>query len=112
MAYRDALGMAVEPVTTYHVGRRCAYLYYDYHAYRDMRRRGEITLGQWLRSLVGASQPLFWWSDPDPAWDEVHSIVTLWARRMVRRAVRWADPRPAWQQLCALAKQLSERTAL
>jgi D-aspartate ligase len=85
MAYRDALGLPVEPVTSYRVGRRCVYPYYDYSAYRQLRRRGQISFAAWASSLFGASQPLFRWSDPYPAWDELRTIVSGRLRRAATR---------------------------
>jgi D-aspartate ligase len=85
MAYRDALGLPVEPVTSYRVGRRCVYPYYDYSAYRELRGRGRISFAAWAYSLFGASQPLFRWSDPYPAWDELHTILRSRLRRAATR---------------------------
>jgi predicted ATP-grasp superfamily ATP-dependent carboligase len=75
MAYRDALKLPAEPVTEYRVGRRCVYPYYDYCAYRELRGRGRISFAAWVYSLFGASQPVFRWNDPYPAWDELRTIV-------------------------------------
>lgn len=86
MAYREALGLPVEPATTYHVGRRCAYLYYDFHAYRAARRTGDLPFIAWARSVAGASQPLFRWSDPNPAWQEVRTVVGRRLRQLVTPA--------------------------
>lgn len=85
MAYRDALGLPVEPVTSYRVGRRCVYPYYDYSAYRELRRRGQMSFLAWAASLFGASQPVFRWSDPYPAWDELRAIVGTRLRRAAAR---------------------------
>ena len=67
MAYRDALGLAVEPVTGYSVGRACVYPYYDYSACRELRRAHGLSLWSWARSWVTAEQPVLRWSDPLPA---------------------------------------------
>jgi hypothetical protein len=85
MAYRDALGLPVEPIRSYRMARRCVYPYYDYNAYRELHRNGQISFITWAASLFGASQPVFRWSDPYPAWDELRTIV---GRRLRRAAAR------------------------
>jgi predicted ATP-grasp superfamily ATP-dependent carboligase len=92
MAYREALGLPVEPVTSYHVGRRCAYLYYDYHAYRALRQGGHLSFAGWVRSVLGACGPLFRWNDPYPVWDDLRTVLG----RQLRHLVAWlATPRDA-----------------
>jgi len=112
MAYREALGLPVEPVTSYRVGRRCVYLYYDYHAYSALRQSGHITLGAWTRSLLGAWQPLFRWNDPNPAWDEFRTIAQRCGQRAAARALNWADPAPAFRELYAILRNAIQRTAV
>jgi predicted ATP-grasp superfamily ATP-dependent carboligase len=55
----------------------------DYRAYREMSSRGEITLRQWLGSLLGSRKVcnLFSLSDPMP-W------LFFWRRRIGRRLTR------------------------
>ena len=65
MSYRDALGLAVEPVTRYPIGRRCVYLHNDYAAYRNMKSGGGLF--QWIRSWRGADKAIFSLDDPGPA---------------------------------------------
>ena len=67
MAYRDALAEPVESVETYRTGVECVYPYMDYFACRELLRSGELSLGDWLRSWVGAVQPVFRRDDPWPA---------------------------------------------
>jgi D-aspartate ligase len=88
LAYRDALGLPLDLPHSYAVGRAWVYPYYDVHACRELRRRGEVTLLAWLRSWLVAQQPVFRWRDPGPgvraAW--------RWALGFLRRRVgrRWA----------------------
>lgn len=79
MAVADALGQPVPTVTAYKVGRRCVFPYYDIRAARRERAAGHLTMAQWIRSWVGAYQPVFRWSDPLPAMGE---IADLLARRL------------------------------
>jgi predicted ATP-grasp superfamily ATP-dependent carboligase len=67
LAALDALEQEVPPLSTYKVGKRCVFPYYDLSAIR--RAQVEGTLGWWkgLRSWLGAYQPVFRWSDPLPA---------------------------------------------
>jgi predicted ATP-grasp superfamily ATP-dependent carboligase len=65
MAYRDALGLPVEPVSTYALGRHCV-VGSDRFACWALFRRGQLSAGAWLRSWLGARQMLFAWDDPVP----------------------------------------------
>ena len=82
MAYRDALGLPVETVPGFKVGKRLVYPYYDFFACRDAWREGEMTLTAWARSWIGAQQPLFNWSDPMPA---LYEAWTTAGHRTLRR---------------------------
>jgi D-aspartate ligase len=63
-------------------------LRYDLPAYREMRARRELTLGQWLLSLAYAPKvyEVFSWRDPLP-------FLRFWSTRLraalARRAPRW-----------------------
>ena len=71
MAYRDALGLAVEPVHTYEPGRHCV-VGSDRFACWALFRRGQLSAWAWLRSWLGARQLLFAWDDPRPG------VVRIW----------------------------------
>jgi D-aspartate ligase len=81
MAYQDALGEPVEPVTRYAVGRTCVYPYYDFYACRDLRRRGQLSPIAWAKSWLASMQPVFRWNDPLPALTELATIVSRRLRR-------------------------------
>jgi predicted ATP-grasp superfamily ATP-dependent carboligase len=81
MAVKDAVGQPVATVEHYAIGRRCVYPYYDYDAARMERAAGRLSALAWIRSWVGASQPVFQWSDPLPALGEVAAMI---GRRVLR----------------------------
>ena len=75
MAYRDALGLAVEPVRTYAPGRHCV-VGSDRSACWALFRQGQLSAWAWLRSWIGARQMLFSWDDPIPGF--VRILQSLW----------------------------------
>jgi D-aspartate ligase len=75
MAIRDALQQPVETVSSYAVGRRCVFPYYDLQAVRAERAAGRLGLLSWAASWLGPYQPVFRWSDPLPAVAEVASLI-------------------------------------
>lgn len=75
MAYRDALGLAVEPVHTYEPGRHCI-VGSDRFACWALFRQGQLSVWAWLRSWIGASQMLFAWDDPIPGFARI--LRSLW----------------------------------
>jgi predicted ATP-grasp superfamily ATP-dependent carboligase len=83
MAVRDALGEDVTTTRNYETGRRCVFPYYDFDAVRAEMHDGRTRASQWLRSWVGPYQPVFRWSDPQPALGEIAMIL----RRRLNRAV-------------------------
>jgi predicted ATP-grasp superfamily ATP-dependent carboligase len=75
MAYRDALGLTVEPLHTYEVGRHCV-VGSDRFACWALFRRGRLSAWAWLRSWLGAHQMLFSWDDPLPGFARI--LQHLW----------------------------------
>jgi predicted ATP-grasp superfamily ATP-dependent carboligase len=75
MAYRDALGLPVEPVHTYELGRHCV-VGSDRFACWALFRQGRLSAWAWLRSWIGARQMLFAWDDPLPAFARI--LRYLW----------------------------------
>ena len=69
------------PSTTY----RWLSLDLDFRAYRELAARGEITLTQWISSIVRSRNiyNVFSWRDPNP-W------LRFWSRRVMRRLDRGA----------------------
>lgn len=76
MAYRDALGLPVEPVERYAVGRRCVYPHDDSVVGVRLWREGRLSLASLARSWLGADQPVLCWDDPLPG---IASLV-IWLR--------------------------------
>jgi predicted ATP-grasp superfamily ATP-dependent carboligase len=74
LAVDDALGRPVRTISSYKVGRRCVFPYYDLYAQREATG-GRIGLLAAARSWLGAYQPVFRWSDPAPAFNEVARIL-------------------------------------
>jgi D-aspartate ligase len=66
MAYRDAQGLPVQPVTNYPIGKRCVYLLNDLAAYHPTDP-GVGGLLRWMRTWKGAEMASFCWDDPVPA---------------------------------------------
>jgi predicted ATP-grasp superfamily ATP-dependent carboligase len=69
LAYRDVLGLPVEPALDYDIGRRCFYPSADLRAVRGSGLR------RWLRAWPGADQPILARDDPLPA--AVHAVSSL-----------------------------------
>jgi predicted ATP-grasp superfamily ATP-dependent carboligase len=81
MAYFDALGQEVAGVDAYQVGRRLVYPYTDFFACLTLWRAGKLTMWSWIRSWIGAMQPVFQWSDPSPAFLGALEILGASVRR-------------------------------
>lgn len=81
MAYRDALGWEIEPVTSYRVGRRCVYPRLDLQ--NRLGGRGARSMNDWslLRSWIGAHQPFFSWEDPVPGIVGLYSWIKKGTQR-------------------------------
>ena len=97
LAYLDALRREPVPIAEYQVGAHLVYPHNDYFSYRALRRKGELSLGQWLRSCVGATQPIFCRDDPLPAAADFAYFVRsrFHARRPYRGPERRRVPRTA-----------------
>lgn len=67
MAYRDALGLPVDTVDHYEIGVALIFPYYDYHAFRHLRRTTGLGVWPWIRSWIGSKRAVFCWDDPMPA---------------------------------------------
>jgi predicted ATP-grasp superfamily ATP-dependent carboligase len=65
MAYRDALGLSVEPVVEYEIGRRCAFTVNELRACRTSGP-AESSLLSIVYAWLSSHNTLFHWSDPLP----------------------------------------------
>ncbi len=72
MAYRDALGEHVHPISEYQVGRRCANRFLDYSGFRRRAEGAPTSFWKWFMSVATADDAIFRWTDPLPA--AVHLI--------------------------------------
>ena len=92
MAYRDALGLPVEPAGDYDIGRSCIYLSYDLAAHWETDR-GLGGLFRWVRSCAGVEDIVHRWDDPRPslhsAWS---SLKNYWRHR--DRTIKRGKPLP------------------
>ena len=80
--YNRIVGLPAPALGPLRVGRRLWYPVEDFHAYRQLRRQGELTFWQWLRSVAHRQTfPYFRLSDPWPTL--VHGSRRVW--RAVRR---------------------------
>lgn len=85
MAYRDALGIPVDSVTRYAIGRGNLDLYGDLLARLGHVEEDGVGLAAWLRSYLGADGLTFAWDDPAPALRRIRDFVAaevITARRM------------------------------
>ena len=98
MAYRDALGLHVEPVTGYPAGRRLVHPTVDLRACWELLRNGSFSPLAWLRSWVGATHATFTWDDPVPGPAAIVEDAAKFLRRRLplggqRRSVTAWSPR-------------------
>ena len=65
--YNRIVGLPQPALGQFKVGKRLLYPVEDFHAYRALKRRGELTFWQWLKSIAHPTTfPIFRWSDPLP----------------------------------------------
>lgn len=65
--YNRLVGRPPEPLGPFRPGVRLWYPVEDFQAYRQLSREGQLTFGQWLRSVAHPTTlPFFRWSDPWP----------------------------------------------
>lgn len=83
VAYRDACGLPPAPPPVQREGLRYLYLENDWRAFRDYRRRGELSVWQWLVSMrrVRVAQLL--------ALDDPRPFVTDFAAKLAQAGRAW-----------------------
>jgi D-aspartate ligase len=82
--YKRIVGLPSESLPTYRRGLRLWYPIDDFLAYRELRRRGEMTFWQWLSSIAHRQTlPLFRFRDPLPTLVNETCRVKRIARRLV-----------------------------
>ncbi len=83
IAYRDTLHLPVEPHLKYREGVNWVELQRDIRAFWMYRQRGELTFGQWLRSLRGETMwATYSWEDWRPGVASTLSLLWAFAKRM------------------------------
>jgi predicted ATP-grasp superfamily ATP-dependent carboligase len=87
MAYEDALGRPVADVDSYRIGQPLVFPYTDYFACVALRQRGQLSRSAWLRSWLGAMQPVFQLRDPAPSLLASARIVATFLGSRLRRLV-------------------------
>jgi predicted ATP-grasp superfamily ATP-dependent carboligase len=66
--YNRIVGIPQPMLTDFHIGLRLWDPQRDFLAFMELRKRGEITAMQWLRSIMHKKYlPLFSWRDPGPS---------------------------------------------
>jgi D-aspartate ligase len=86
--YKRIVGLPAEPLPSYRRGLRLWYPLDDFLAYRELRRRGELTFWQWLSSVAHRqTMPLFQFRDPLPTLVNEACRVKRIARRIIRNFI-------------------------
>ncbi len=84
LAYRDLIGQPLPPQDQYRVGLKWWYCEMDLRAFKEYRRRGELTLWRWLRSLIGVKAfAHFAWDDVRPFVVAMRTMVWKWRRGLL-----------------------------
>lgn len=91
--YFRALGELSELPSTYRPGQRMVYPFNDLRAFRVLRARGELSLGQWLRDMAHRQVwPFFRLDDPGPALVRARARVAPFLRARTRSLRRGSRP--------------------
>jgi len=80
MAYRDALGLPVDAVDTYEIGRHCVFALNDLRAWKTGRHIGDVSLPSLLQTWTQSASVPFHWNDPGPALSHLGSNVMDFVR--------------------------------
>jgi D-aspartate ligase len=98
--YSGLVGRPTPPMGPLKVGKRQLYPIEDFYAYRALRKRGELTFWQWLKSIAHPTTfAIFRWSDPMPFLvfeaERLRSAVVRRWRRWFGRSPEAAPGNPA-----------------
>src|SRR5262249_9336814 len=97
MAYRDALGLPLADVSVYRSGVRLGSPYHDLAWAHHASSNRELRIRTWVRSWLGAQQPLFNWTDPAPSLRNWCGMTYRALRRLLRRRLRLSTDQPEWR---------------
>ena len=97
MVYNRLTGLPLPPLDHYKTGLRLWYPDQDFLAFRELRRRKELSLFQWLHGVARPQVlPFFSWTDPLPTAAaglyalQIHAPLVGAARSLRRAASRLA----------------------
>jgi predicted ATP-grasp superfamily ATP-dependent carboligase len=88
LAYLDALGLSVPERVAFPVGARCRLMPDDFQAYRHLRRSGDLTFRTWSAEVWGATDAIFRWDDPLPAFEPILSLPPRVVRKVRKTLAR------------------------
>lgn len=98
LAYRRALGLPVDPPSTFRRGVRQWHPVEDVQAFRAYRAAGQLSTASWLASIARpVLLPMLDWRDPRPSVVYAGSFarrVLRFARRRLTPSARAGSPRP------------------
>jgi predicted ATP-grasp superfamily ATP-dependent carboligase len=104
LAYREAVGLSLAPVTRYDVGRHCVQYADDGRVCWRLFRAGRLRLWDWVTSWLSASPVVFCLDDPVPALIRIRTALRRGlggcSARLMRSKVSaglrsaWRAPRP------------------
>ena len=90
IAFRDAIGEPLTPVTRWKSGVKWLWFAGDFWAARSLRRNGQLGLLQWLNSLRGVrAYAVHAADDPRPFFVELAAFLGIQLGAPVRRLKRW-----------------------
>lgn len=81
--YNRIVGRPLPPLTSYRKDVRLWYPMEDFQAFRQLRRQGQLSLGQWLASVAHRKKlPYFRWWDP---WPSLVAETRRWRKALGKR---------------------------
>lgn len=88
LAYLDALGLPVPERVSFPAGARCRLMPDDFQAYLHLRRSGDLTFRAWSGEVWGATDAIFRWNDPLPAFEPILSLPPRVVRKVRKTFAR------------------------
>ncbi len=88
LAYLDALGRPVPERLSFPVGARHRLMPDDLHAYRHLRRAGDLDFRSWAGEVWGASDAVFRRNDPLPALEPILNLPPRVVRKLRKTFAR------------------------
>jgi predicted ATP-grasp superfamily ATP-dependent carboligase len=94
--YNRLVGRPLPRMEPYRRGVTMVFPFSDLRAFLSYRRSGELTLAQWLRTLIPPPHmPYFWWTDPWPSIRQgLRSVRVILGKRLARLFGRAGGPAP------------------